>query len=98
MTPLIRAAREAQKLRDETKFSPEAFAVFYVLKMDGVKEPLQAARAVEQAFEQFLHWQTSEAQEREVRKSIFKALNDAGVEAIAEVADKLLKLLRRAKP
>src|ERR1043166_598631 len=95
---LIRAAREAQKLRDETNLSPEAFAVFYVLKMDGVKGPLQAARAVEQAFEQFPHWQTSEAQEREVRKSIFKALIDAGVEAIAEVADKLMKLLRRAKP
>ena len=66
--------------------------------MDGVKQPLQAARAVEQAFEQFPHWQTSEAQEREVRKSIFKALVDAGVEAIAEVADKLMRLLRRAKP
>ena len=75
MNRLIRAAREAQKLRDETKLSPEAFAVFYVLKMDGVKEPLKAAPAVEQAFEQFPHWQTSEAQEREVRKSIFKALN-----------------------
>ena len=33
--------------------------MFYVLKMDGVKQPLQAARAVEQAFEQFPHWQTS---------------------------------------
>jgi len=93
---LIRAAREAQKLRDETKLSPEAFAVFYVLKTDGVKEPLQAARTVELAFEQFPHRQTSEAQEREVRKSIFKALIDAGVEAVAEVADKLMKLLRRA--
>lgn len=95
---LIRAAREAQKLKDETRLSPEAFAVFYVLKMDGVKDPLQAARSVEAAFEQHPHWQTSEAQEREVRKSIFKALIDAGVEAIAEVADKLMKLLRRAKP
>jgi type I restriction enzyme, R subunit len=95
---LIRAAREAQKLRDETKLSPEAFAVFYVLKLDGVKEPLEAARKIEQTFEQFPHWQTSEAQEREVRKSIFKALIDAGVEAIAEVADKLMKLLRRARP
>ena len=95
---LIRAAREAQKLKNETRLSPEAFAVFYVLKLDGVKDPLQAARSVEAAFEQHPHWQTSEAQEREVRKSIFKALIDAGVEAIAEVADKLMKLLRRAKP
>ncbi len=40
----------------------------------------------------------SEAQEREVRKSIFKALIDAGVEAVAEVADKLMRLLRRTRP
>ena len=59
---------------------------------------MSAAEVVEAAFEQFAHWQVSEAQEREVRKSIFKALIDAGVEAIAEVADKLMKLLRRTRP
>jgi len=94
---LVSAVREAQKLRDETQLSPEAFAVFYVLKLDGVHDPLRAAQTIERAFAQFPHWQVSEAQEREVRKSIFKALIDAGVEAVAEVADKLLKLLRRAK-
>ena len=94
---LVAAVREAQKLRDETQLSPEAFAVFYVLKLDGVHDPLRAAQTIERAFAQFPHWHVSEAQEREVRKSLFKALIDAGVEAVAEVADRLLKLLRRAK-
>lgn len=95
---LVQAVREAQKLRDETRLSPEGFAVFYVLKLEGVNEPLCAAQSIEQAFAQFPHWQTSEAQEREVRKAIFKALIDVGVQAVAEVADKLMRLLRRAKP
>ena len=94
---LVAAVREAQKLRDETQLSPEAFAVFYVLKLDGVHDPLRAAQTIERAFAQFPHWQVSEAQEREVRKSLFKALIDAGVEAVAEVADRLLRLLRRAR-
>ncbi len=40
----------------------------------------------------------SEAQERQVRKSLFKALMGAGADAVAEVADKLMHLLRRARP
>jgi type I restriction enzyme R subunit len=56
------------------------------------------ARAVESAFEQFPHWQVSERQEQDVRKALYKALLDAGVEAVVEMATKLFKLLRRAVP
>jgi type I restriction enzyme R subunit len=37
-------------------------------------------------------------EDRQVRMSIFKALIDTGVEAVAEVADKLMRLLRRTRP
>ena len=33
-----------------------------------------------------------------MRRSIYKALIDAGIEAVLEVATKLMKLLRRASP
>jgi len=95
---LVRDLKEAEKARDATGLSPEAFAVFYLLRVEGVKEPLAAARSVEGAFEKFPHWQISGQQEREVRKAIFKALIDAGIEAVVEVAEKLMKLLRRATP
>jgi type I restriction enzyme R subunit len=95
---LIAQLKAAEKDRDATGLSPEAFAVFYVLKTDGVKDPLKAAQAVEAAFEQYPHWQTSEHQEQDVRRSIYKALIDAGIEAVVEVATKLMKLLRRASP
>jgi type I restriction enzyme R subunit len=95
---LIAKLKAAEKDRDATGLSPEAFAVFYVLKTDGVEDPLKAAQAVEAAFQQYPHWQTSEHQEQDVRRSIYKALIDAGIEAVVEVATKLMKLLRRASP
>jgi type I restriction enzyme, R subunit len=93
---LIRDLKEAEKKRDETDLSPEAFAVYYVLKTQGVREPLEAARTVEHAFEEFPHWQTSERQKADVRKALYKTLLDHGVEAVVEVATKLMKLLHRA--
>ena len=95
---LIAELKGAEKDRDATGLSPEAFAVFYVLKTDGVEEPLKAAQAIEEAFKQHPHWQTSEHQEQDVRRAIYKALIDAGVEAVVEVATKLMRLLRRASP
>jgi len=44
------------------------------------------------------NWQVSDHQEQSVRRSIYKALIDAGIEAVVEIASKLMKLLRRAGP
>ncbi len=93
---LIQQIKEAEKERTATALSPEAFAVFYVLKTDGIKEPLTVAKQVEQAFGEYPHWQVSERQEQDVRRALYKALIDAGVEAVVEIASKLMKLLRRA--
>jgi type I restriction enzyme, R subunit len=84
--------------RDATVRSPEACGVSYVLKTDRVRDPLKAAQAVEAAFQQYPHWQTSEHQEQDVRRSIYKARIDAGIEAVVELATKLMELLRRASP
>ncbi len=93
---LIQQIKDAEKERAATDLSPEAFAVFYVLKTDGIKEPLGVAKQVEQAFTEYPHWQVSERQEQDVRRALYKALIDAGVEAVVEIASKLMKLLRRA--
>lgn len=94
---LIQQIKDAEKEREGTDLSPEAFAVFYVLKTDGIKEPLTVARRVEQAFQEYPHWQVSERQEQDVRRAMYKALIGAGiVEAVVDIANKLMKLLRRA--
>jgi len=93
---LVQQIKEAEKERAATDLSPEAFAVFYMLKSDGINEPLKVAKAIENAFQEYPHWQVSERQEQDVRRALYKSLIDAGVEAVVEVASKLMRLLRRA--
>ena len=53
------------------------------------------ARQLAGAFETFPHWQTSSHQEQESRKAFYKALIDADVDGVVDVAKNVLKMLRR---
>jgi type I restriction enzyme R subunit len=94
---LVADLRSADRAREATGLSPEAFAVYYVLSQQGIAEPLKAAEQVSYAFQQYPHWQTSERQEQEVRVALYKALMKGGVEEkkVVDGATKLLRLLRR---
>jgi len=93
---LIEEVRQARSERDATQLSPESFAVYWLLKRDGVPKASEVAKATSEAFDQYPHWQTSSHQEQEVRKSFYKALIDAGVDGVVEIAQNILKMLRRA--
>ena len=93
---LIEEVRQARQERDATELSPESFAVYWLLKRDGVPKASEVAKATGEAFDQYPHWQTSSHQEQEVRKSFYKALIDAGVDGVVDVAQNILKMLRRA--
>lgn len=94
---LVAELKEAEQDRDATGLSAEAFAVFYALKREGVAEPEKIAEQAQAAFEQYPHWRTSERQEQDVRRSLYKSLIDRGVkEALTDIADRIIKLLRRA--
>jgi type I restriction enzyme R subunit len=96
---LVRDIGEGEKQRDETGLSPEGFAIYYVLKKDGVPDPLKVAGKVEEAFERSPHWRTSERQAQDLRRALYKALIDTGVEEdVVEVASRLMKVLRRERP
>ena len=95
---LINEYKEAELKRKESDLSPEGFAVFWLLRREGVARAEQVAREVAAGFERFPHWQRSADQEREVRKCLYKSLLDAGVERVVELADRLLTMLRRATP
>ena len=75
----------------------EGFAVYYFLHAEGVEKAEEVARKSESAFKEFPHWLTSSHQEQEIRKSLYKAMIDAGVEGVVEAAQNVLKMLRRAK-
>jgi type I restriction enzyme R subunit len=93
---LVTELKDAEKKRDETELTPEAFAVYWFLKREGVSEAQKVAQSAAKTFEEFPHWQTSGHQEQEVRKSLYKALIEAGVEAVVDLAQGVMKMLRSA--
>ncbi|GAW92770.1 type I restriction endonuclease subunit R [Calderihabitans maritimus] len=94
---LIREYNEAEKARAEKNLSPDAFAVFWLLKREGVREAERAAEQMADAFTRYPHWQTSDAQNREVRKELYKTLLAAGVKEIKILAERILAVIRRVK-
>lgn len=93
---LVRDLREAEQSRNETGLAPEAFAVLWYLKKEGVEKAEEVARRSAVAFEAHPHWQVSSHQEQEVRKALYKALIDMGADGVVELANGVLRMLRRA--
>jgi type I restriction enzyme, R subunit len=93
---LIQEIVQARQERDDSALSAESFAVYWLLKKEGVDQAETVAKAAGEAFKQYPHWQTSSHQEQEVRKSFYKALINAGVQGVVDVAQGILKMLRRA--
>jgi type I restriction enzyme R subunit len=95
---LVKDVGEAEKDRDATSLSPEGFAVFYILKNEGLRKPLDVAAAVEGAFQRHPHWQHSDRQAQELRRALYRALIDAGVEDVVELVQRVMRVLRREQP
>jgi type I restriction enzyme R subunit len=97
---LVEDYKAAERDRRESDLSPEGFAVLWLLKKEEITNAEIIAREIATSFERFPHWQRSERQERDLRKSIYKALIDSEIEVerVAEWADRLLTMLRRAAP
>jgi type I restriction enzyme, R subunit len=95
LTTLLNEAREADASRDASDFSIEGFSVFWLLQRIGVRNADAIARNLEEVFGEQPHWRQSAAQERDVRRSIYKALIDANVVDVADVVGYLLSVLRQ---
>ncbi len=93
---LVKEFKEAEKSRHEAGLSPESFAVYWYLKREGISKAHEVANRAAEAFKQYPHWQESSHQEQEVRKSLYKALIDAGLDDVVELAKSIMKMLRRA--
>ncbi len=101
LAELVRDLKEAQEQRQESDLSPEAFAVSWWLRVQkgfDAEKAESLAASFEPAFEKLPHWALSKAQERELRKLIYKELIAAGVKDVVAWTDEMLTLLRRATP
>jgi type I restriction enzyme R subunit len=92
---LLAELRQAQAKRAETELSPEAFAVYWLLDREGVANAQDVAQAAAAAFAEHPHWQTSSHQEQAVRKSLYKAMIIAGIQGVVDLAQRVMKMLRR---
>jgi len=86
---------EGEKAKQQSDLSPEGFAVFWLLKREGVEKADAVARQAATAFEQFPYWENSGEQKRGLRIALFKALIDAGIDKVAEFAERIMKMLGR---
>jgi type I restriction enzyme R subunit len=93
---LVQELKDAEARRDEANLNPEAFAVYWYLDRAGVADAEKVAREAATAFEQFPHWQTSSHQEQNVRRVLYKSLISAGVDEVVEVAQGIVRMLRRS--
>ncbi len=94
---LVANLRQAEAERDDSRLSPEAFAVEWWLRTRQVEadRARRMAEQMEAAFRQHPHWSSSAAQERELRKRLYKVLLDNEVATVVDWAEQILALLRR---
>ncbi|GAB5603519.1 HsdR family type I site-specific deoxyribonuclease [Thermus sp. FJN-A] len=95
---LVRQLKEAEEERQESPLSKEAFAVAWWLRMQKGLPPEEAqglAAKVEAPFRAFPHWMDSSAQERELRRELYKVLGKASAGEVVGWVNELLALLRR---
>lgn len=81
---LIREINQAEGERQVLKLLPETFAVYWLLKREGLPEPEQTARQIEKVFGEHPHWGLSEAQRREVRIALYGVLLEETIQARKE--------------
>jgi type I restriction enzyme R subunit len=95
---VVRQLQTAQEERRSSPLSPQAFAVEWWLRTQGVEaeKAAQTAASLEEAFALFPNWLISVADERELRTRLYKALLALGVEEVIPWANRILDLLRRA--
>ena len=94
---LIADLKDAESDKKATDLTPEAFAVFWYLKRQGVTSAQKVAHDAGATLEQYPHWSSSSHQEQEVRKGLYKSLIDAGVEQVVEITQAIMRLLGRKK-
>ena len=99
LNDLVRRLQEAEEEWRESDLTPEAFAVAWWLRVQKEMDAPQAHRLaahIEPAFRAFPHWATSQHQERELRKQLYKILVEAGVKEVVAWTNEVLTLLRGA--
>lgn len=101
---LILEINQAERERVEKNLKPESFAVYWLLNKEKISQAESIAREMEIAFDNFPHFRFSAAQERSVRRSLYKTLHHSqesesekmSVQQLSSIVEQILKVASRS--
>jgi type I restriction enzyme R subunit len=102
---LIQEINQAERERTEKQLKPESFAVYWLLTKENFEDAEPIARKMEEVFDYHPHWHFASAQEREVRRSLYRVLLQSQKEnairmettQLTALVEQILKVASRAK-
>jgi type I restriction enzyme R subunit len=98
LTALLEEARSAERDRQESGMSMEAFSVAWLLNREDVKDALDIGRSLEATFAQYPHWRVSQPHGAEVRKALYRQLlPQMVVERATDLVGRIIEVLRRSE-
>jgi len=96
---LIEEINAASAEMSEKGVSADAFAVYWIIKREGIAPEVAdaAAQSMDQAMNEFPHWRSDAGQERAIRKKLYECLMDSEHEDIPEVVDQVMTIITRQR-
>ena len=98
LTALLEEAQSAERERQESGMSMEAFSVAWLLNRENIDGALEIGGAMEQSFSEYPHWRSSLKQQREVRTALYKQLlPNMSVERATDLVGRIIDVLKRSE-
>lgn len=98
LTALLEEAQSAERERQESGMSMEAFSVAWLLNREGVDDALEIGKTMESTFAEYPHWRSSLRQQREVRTALYKQLPPTmSVDQATDLVGRIIEVLKRSE-
>ncbi len=94
---VVEEINQARREQTDKNLPVEVFATMWLFKKEGVANAEENAKQMKGAFEQYPHWKTSEAHQREITKQFYKILVKSGIKNYIDVVRKIMQILTGRK-
>ncbi|MBU0766236.1 HsdR family type I site-specific deoxyribonuclease [Patescibacteria group bacterium] len=92
---LMRERIDAEKERQKTGLDANSFTIYWLLKQEGIREPIVLAKEIESAYQRFKNYRSNSDELRQLKAEIYKVLlKVVDGKRMVEVADQILSIER----
>jgi type I restriction enzyme R subunit len=91
--------RMYQEMADKS-MNPDIFSFFWLFRMNNLPHPEEKANSMKDLLDHNPHWKTSETQEREVRKFLYKLIitkESKDIKSLTTLVNRILETVRQAE-